>query len=137
MKIKENAAKYFAEKKYNCCQAVICAYCDEYGIDDEAIFKLTEGFGLGMAQQDTCGAVTGMYMAISMHNSAGDKTNAPKTKFNTYEKIRELSKDFEGECGSIYCRELKSKLDGVQRVSCQTCVETAAELVEKFIENYK
>lgn len=137
MSIKENAGKYFAEKKYNCCQAVICAYCDEYGIDDEAIFKLTEGFGLGMAQKEICGAVTGMYMAISMHNSAGDKTNPPKTKFNTYEKIRGLSQDFEGECGSIFCRELKAVVDGKQAVSCQVCVETAAELVEKFIEENK
>ena len=87
-----------------------------------------------MAQKDTCGAVTGMYMALSMHNSAGDKSNPPKTKFNTYEHIRTISKEFEEKCGSIYCRELKKAVDGKQIVSCQTCVETAAELVETFIE---
>ena len=32
----EYALKYFNEKKYNCCQAVICAYCDEYGVDDNS-----------------------------------------------------------------------------------------------------
>lgn len=55
MNIVGNANKYFQEKKYNCCQAVICAYCAEYGIDDTEIFKLTEGFGLGMGGlKDTC-----------------------------------------------------------------------------------
>lgn len=133
MSIKEKAIKNFTEKKYNCCQAVVCAYCEENGIDDETIFKMTEGFGLGMAQKDTCGAVTGMYMALSMQNSAGDKENPPKTKLDTYEKIRNYSAAFEEMCGSIYCRELKSVKDGKQIVSCITCVEKAAELVEKFI----
>ena len=47
MGIKGKAAKNFAEKGYNCCQAVICAYCEEFGIVDDDVFKLTEGFGGG------------------------------------------------------------------------------------------
>lgn len=34
---------------YNCAQAVACAYCDLVGIDEETMFRLTEGLGLGMA----------------------------------------------------------------------------------------
>lgn len=129
MKIKEQAAKYFAEGKYNCCQAVICAYCDEYGIDDQEIFKLTEGFGLGMGGlKDTCGAVTGMFMAIGMHHSAGDKQDPRKTKMETYEAIRTAAAEFERAKSSIYCEDLKR-----EKVSCQECVEFAAEYVEKYI----
>lgn len=135
MNIVENANKYFQEKKYNCCQAVICAYCDEYGIDDSAIFKLTEGFGLGMGGlKDTCGAVTGMFMAISMHNSAGDKENPRQTKFQTYEDIRNAAADFQNECGSIFCRDLKT---GESFTPCNRCVEYAAKCVEKYIANHK
>lgn len=134
MGIQEKAAKHFKEGKYNCCQAVICAYCDEYGIKDDDIFKLTEGFGLGMGGlRDTCGAVTGMFMAIGMHNSAGDKTNPMATKLDTYAALREAAKAFEEECGSIYCSELKKVVDGKQMVSCQKCVETAAAYMEKYI----
>lgn len=135
MNIKDNANKYFREKKYNCCQAVICAYCDEFGIDDTSIFKLTEGYGLGMGGlKDTCGAVTGMFMAISMHNSAGDKENPRKTKIDTYSDIREAAAKFEEQCGSIYCRDLKTT---DTFVACNRCVEIAAQYVEKYVANYK
>ncbi len=138
MEIKEKAARNFAEKGYNCCQAVICAYCEEYGIADDDIFKVTEGFGAGMGGLlNTCGAVTGMYMAIGMHNSAGEKDNPRKTKMDTYASIRDVAQKFEEENGSILCRDLKSVENGVQRVSCQKCVEDAAELVEKYIAEHK
>lgn len=137
MSIVENAVMNFKMKKYNCCQAVICAYCEEYGIDDMSIFKMTEGFGLGMGGlKDTCGAVTGMFMAISMHNSVGDKQNPPKTKPETYAHIREAAADFEAKNGSIYCRDLKAMKDGKQVVSCEECVRTAAKYVEKYIKEH-
>ncbi len=67
---KRRCREIFYRKKYNCCQAVICAYCKNQGIDDKDIFKLTEGFGLGMGGlKDTCGAVTGMFMSIGMIKS--------------------------------------------------------------------
>ena len=67
---KEVAVEKF-NKGYNCCQAVICAYCEELGVKEEDVFKLTEGFGLGMGGlRDTCGAVTGMFLTISLANSA-------------------------------------------------------------------
>ncbi len=138
MGIKEKAATNFAEKGYNCCQSVICAYCEEYSIADDDIFKVTEGFGAGMGGLlNTCGAVTGMYMAIGMHNSAGKKDNPRKTKMDTYASIRDVAEKFEEENGSIFCRDLKSVENGVQRVSCQKCVEDAAELVEKYIAERK
>lgn len=44
---------------YNCAQAVACAYCDLVGIDEETMFRMTEGLGLGMGgMEGTCGAVT-------------------------------------------------------------------------------
>lgn len=136
MSIREKAKKYFVQGKYNCCQAVISAYCDEYGIDDSVIFAMTEGFGLGMGGlKETCGAVTGMFMAIGLHNSAADKSDPRKTKMQTYEDIRNAAKEFEKQCGSIYCRDLKANTDadGTQIVGCDRCVELAAEYVEKYI----
>ena len=56
---KEMAVERFM-KGYNCCQAVACAYCEELGMREEDVFKMTEGFGSGMGGlKDTCGAVTG------------------------------------------------------------------------------
>ena len=36
------------QKGYNCAQAVACTYADLVGMDEAAMFKVTEGFGAGM-----------------------------------------------------------------------------------------
>ncbi len=59
----------FHDKGYNCAQAVACSFCEEFGIDQETMFRVSEGFGLGMGMMDMCGAVTGMLMVIGMENS--------------------------------------------------------------------
>lgn len=52
----------FIDNNYNCCQAIVCAYCEELGLSEYVAFKLTEGFDSGMGGlRDTCGAVTGMF----------------------------------------------------------------------------
>ena len=57
---------------YNCAQAVLCSYSDKLGIDEETLFRLSEGFGAGMADmQGTCGAATGMYMIAGALGSSG------------------------------------------------------------------
>jgi C_GCAxxG_C_C family probable redox protein len=137
MGIKEKAVRNYEEKKYNCCQAVVCAYCEEYGMDDREIFKLAEAFGGGMGGlQDTCGAVTGAFMGIGMRNSAGDKSEPTVTKANTYADVKEVARKFEEKAGSLYCRDLKALVNGVQPVSCKKCVEIGAELLEKYIEEH-
>ena len=134
MSIKEKAIRNFVEKKYNCCQAVVCAYCEERGLPDETVFTLAEGFGGGMGGlQDVCGAATGMFMAIGMENSAGDKTNPLLTKMDTYKMVSEAGKRFESKCGSLYCRDIKRTVDGVQKVSCRECVETGASILEEYL----
>ena len=47
-KLADCAVHKFTEKRYNCCQAVICAVCEEYGVAELDAFKMTEGFGAGM-----------------------------------------------------------------------------------------
>ena len=55
---------------YNCAQAVACAYCDLVGIDEETMFRLTEGLGLGMGgMEGTCGAVTAACVIAGAKNS--------------------------------------------------------------------
>lgn len=138
MSVREFAEKNFREKKYNCCQAVICAYCEENGIDDEMIYKLAEGYGAGIGGlKDTCGAVTGMFMAIGMKNSAGKHEPPMKTKPATYKDVREAAAKFQEECGSIYCRDLKTVVDGKQAVSCEKCVEIAAEYVDNYCKTHQ
>ena len=71
MSKKVEQAMAFHDKGYNCAQAVACSFCEEFGIDQETMFRVSEGFGLGMGMMDMCGAVTGMLMVIGMENSVG------------------------------------------------------------------
>ena len=41
------------KKKYNCAQAVACAFCDKLGRDEKEVFEVMEAFGLGMGSMGT------------------------------------------------------------------------------------
>ena len=121
----------FIDNNYNRCQAIVCAYWEELGLSEYVAFKLTEGFDSGMGGlRDTCGAVTGMFLVISLANSAGDKHLPLKSKFDTYNKFQEVAKLFKEKCGSIYCRDLKN-MEKNKILSCEDCVQVADEILKK------
>ena len=69
---KKELATALHDKGYNCCQAVVCAFKDELGIDEEILFKAGEGFGLGMGcMKGTCGAISGAVMVAGFKNKRG------------------------------------------------------------------
>nr|WP_296266414.1 C-GCAxxG-C-C family protein [uncultured Merdimonas sp.] len=129
---KKDAVKRF-EKMYNCCQAVICAYCEELGMKEEDAFRLAEGFGSGMGGlKDTCGAVTGMFMTIGLKNSAGKMDDPFATKMDTYQKLLDAAEKFKEKNGSIYCRDLKTQEGPQPLPCCMKCVEDAAQIIDEM-----
>lgn len=82
MSTKAEQAIAFHDKGYNCAQAVACSFCKEFGVDEEEMFRIAEGFGLGMGMMEVCGALSGMMMIIGLQNSVGnlDKGKATHTK---------------------------------------------------------
>ena len=68
---KKELALEYHKKGYNCAQAVACAFCEELGVSETEMYKIAEGFGLGMGMMDTCGALTGLFMLIGLKNSGG------------------------------------------------------------------
>lgn len=120
-------------KGYNCAQAVACTYCDLVGIDEETMFRMTEGLGLGMGgMQGTCGAVTGACILAGVKNSTGN-LEKPDSKASTYKLSREIVHQFEEKNKSSICKELKGVETGVMLRSCQDCIKDAAELVEEIL----
>ncbi len=130
---KQKAAENFMEKRYNCCQSVVCAYCGKFGVSEKDVFRMTEGFGLGMGGlMDTCGAVTGMFLVIGLANSAGDMDKPLLTKMDTYEKLRTAAKLFREKKGSVYCRDLLTQKGPQPLPCCAECVETAIEVLDEM-----
>lgn len=136
-KIREKAEDNF-RRRFNCCQAVACAACESYGISPEDMFRMTEGFGLGMGGlKDTCGAVTGMFLVISLANSAGDPEDPMKTKMDTYQKIQEAAELFRTKKGSIYCRDLKTQEGPQPLPCCMDCVKEAGQILDDMLKKWK
>lgn len=136
MKTNRNDAVKRFTTGYNCCQAVICAYCEELGMKEEEIFRLTEAFGTGMGGlKDTCGAVSGMFMALSLANCKSTFENPKATKEETYAMIQEAAKRFQEKHHSLYCRDLLDPSQAVPRACCIQCVEDAAAIVDEMLKN--
>ena len=118
---------------YNCAQIVRCSYAEELGIDEETLFRISEGFGAGMGgMMQTCGAVTAMFMALGLANSSGD-LQACDTKPQTMKKVRELAAEFEKKNGSIVCRELKGIDTGKVLRSCDGCIEDGIRILGEYL----
>ena len=118
---------------YNCAQIVLCSYAEELGIDEETLFRISEGFGAGMGgMMQTCGAVTAMFMALGLANSSGD-LQACDTKTQTMKKVRALAAEFEKKNGSIVCRELKGIDTGKVLRSCDGCIEDGIRILGEYL----
>lgn len=135
MSTKAEQAIAFHDKGYNCAQAVACSFCKEFGVDEEEMFRIAEGFGLGMGTMEMCGALSGMAMIIGLDNSVGNLENGKATKGDTYKKIREFVQEFKEKNGSYICRELKGVETGKVLCSCPQCIADAVVLTEKYLES--
>lgn len=132
MNRKEQAIAYH-DRKYNCAQAVACAFHEELGVDEEILFKACEGFGLGMGGMcATCGAVSGAVMAAGFMNSDGELED-PKTKADTYKLSREIVNRFIAKNGTAVCKELKGVETGKVLRSCPDCIMDAVEIAENVL----
>lgn len=118
------------DKGYNCAQAVVCAYCDAFGVEEKTAYQMAEGFGLGMGVMEVCGALTGAFMLAGLKNSLGP-AHPGETKAQTYRINKALAKAFLEKNGTYLCRELKGVADGNVRRSCPGCIADACEIIDQ------
>lgn len=130
---KKEEAIELHNKKYNCAQAVACAFAKETGIEERILFQANEGFGLGMGgTQGVCGALAGAVMLAGFKNSDGDMDN-PASKAATYQLSRQMLEAFKEKTGSTICKELKGIETGQVLCSCSDCVRAGVEVVEEIL----
>ena len=132
---------------YNCAQAVFCAFCDVTGMDEREALRLSSSFGGGMGRlREVCGAVSGMFMAAGLlygYDDLEDKS----LKTAHYARIQELAARFSSQEKSLICRELLGLTEThsapepsdrtqeyYQSRPCPRIVETAAQILDKYIE---
>ena len=102
----EKAGRLFKEGGYNCCQAVVLAYCDLFGLDEKTAAALSSGFGGGMGRmREVCGSVSGMVMLSGLLCPADNPSDKAGRTAN-YALVQEVAGEFRSINGSIICREL-------------------------------
>ena len=130
---------------YNCAQAVLDAFRDEAGVDEELALKITTGLGAGMGRkQEVCGAVTGGILVLGLRHGRGTTDDHSATE-RSYLRTRELMDRFAAKHGSCLCRQLlqgydlatqeglqRAKADDIINKVCRPCVQTVVEILEQM-----
>lgn len=134
---------------YNCSQAVLLAFCDDFGLEKETALKIAQPFGGGMGRmREVCGTVSGMFMVLGLAMGNDDAKDSA-TKKDVYKSVQELAEKFKEENGSIICRELlgidKSKAESYvpsertkeyyKKRPCSELCKYAADLLEEYLKS--
>lgn len=107
----EKALEYFhGKERYNCAQAVIKTFQEEFNISEEEI-QAAARKGTGRAEGGLCGALYGALYLVKDENLK-----------------QEITAAFEKEAGAIQCRQVRK----VGKLTCRGCVRFAAKQVEEI-----
>lgn len=141
---KEKAMNLF-ENGCNCSQAVLLAFAEEFGVDEEKAIAFTVPFGGGMSKQGkTCGCLSGALMVIGLQFGK-DSTTIIENRGISYTMGKEFIERFHAEFGATDCKELiqldLNKKADLEQASkhvfgnrCKNMVGRTAEMLQLFLE---
>ena len=127
---------------FNCAQAVISVFCEDYSLNQCTAAKLACGLGGGFRSGDICGAVSGAILVIGLKHGQGVVDDVVSKKL-CYAKTEEFLKAYKNDNNSIVCRELlgidisteegrkQAQDQNLFRVKCDKLVESAISLLEE------
>lgn len=102
---------------FGCCQSVVAAFADLYGLDDTLAKKIAAGFGGGVGRlRMMCGAVSGIVMLVGLDCGQTEGSDR-EGKSACYKVIQELLALSEAENGSLICAEILG-LKGHEKAHC-------------------
>lgn len=91
---------------YGCCQSVVCAFSDLYGLDEEMALRVSAGFGGGVGRMRMmCGTCSALVILAGLEKGQ-TRGEDREGKSVCYQLVRELLETFRQRNGSIICAEL-------------------------------
>ena len=142
---KSEKAKELFKQGYNCAQAVVGAFAEDFGLDMETLMKLSSSFGGGMGRlREVCGAVSGMLMVLNAVEGYTSPTDNV-AKMELYAKVQTLAGKFKEKNGSIICREIvndsvtstpvptERNAEFYKKRPCGEYVEMAADIIADYL----
>ncbi len=91
---------------YGCCQSVVAAFSDIYGLDEVMAKRIAAGFGGGIGRMRMmCGAVSAIVMLVGL--DCGQTEGSDRDgKSACYKVVQELLAKSKSENGSLICAEI-------------------------------
>lgn len=131
---------------YGCCQSVVAAFADLYGLDDTMAKKIGAGFGGGVGRlRMMCGAVSGIVMLVGL--DCGQTEGSDRDgKAACYKVVQELLAKSKEENGSLICAEIlgvkaqstfvpsERTAEYYKRRPCAAKVESAARIFANYLK---
>jgi C_GCAxxG_C_C family probable redox protein len=91
---------------YGCCQSVVGAFADLYGLDEVMAKRIAAGFGGGVGRlRMMCGAVSGIVMLVGLECGQTEGSDR-EGKSACYKVVQQLLARSEQENGSLICAEI-------------------------------
>ena len=134
---------------YGCCQSVVAAFADLYGLDETMAKRIAAGFGGGVGRMRMmCGAVSGIVMLVGL-DCGQTEGNDREGKSACYKVVQELLAQSKADNGSIICAELlglKGPVPPGQYIAsertaeyyksrpCAAKVESAARIFAQYLD---
>jgi len=145
MNDKTEAAVACFREGFNCSQAVLSAWREEFNLEKETALRAAAAFGAGMGRLgEVCGAVTGALIVIGLRHGR-TRAEDKETKEKNYAMVRDFAGRFRSRNGSLLCRELlgcdlntaegmeEAKRKGFFTERCPRFVCAAAEILEEIL----
>lgn len=126
-------------RTHNCAQAVLCSFSEELSMDEEDLYRLSEGLSVGIAaNKRVCGALIAADLALS-HFTSDPDLNHWSTK-ETNIAVNEMHRDFKDRLvkllgedrSSIICKEIIHE-DIPLDVPCTFVIGAAAQAANDAI----
>jgi C_GCAxxG_C_C family probable redox protein len=91
---------------YGCCQSVVAAFSDLYGLDPTMAKRIGAGFGGGVGRlRMMCGAVSGIVMLVGLDCGQTEGSDR-EGKSACYKVVQDLLAQSKEENGSLICAEI-------------------------------
>ena len=138
---------------YGCCQSVVAAFADLYGLDEVMAKRIAAGFGGGVGRlRMMCGAVSGIVMLVGL-DCGQTEGNDREGKSACYKVVQDLLAKSKAENGSLICAEIIG-LKGYEKAQnsyvasartaeyyktrpCAAKVESAARIFARYLEEVR
>ncbi len=106
MSTKAEYATKLHENGCNCAQAVACSFCREFGIDENEMFRIAEGFSWNECYGNV-GSFRYGYDHRTFQQPAEIPKKVPAPKVTLTKSSAPISRNIKKKNGSCICRELK------------------------------